>query len=151
MNHIDIIILILAIISWTAFMFLWIQRLFNMYIWFTLWFFIFLSLSLKIDLLSHSSIENVDFILKNIYENKDFYLTFCIITLPIYWIVFSALSPKSDKSLVAWWLFWFLLPFLFVWIIAYIWTSLGNNFYLNEFFYNYLIWSSIFDFFSKNI
>lgn len=150
MHYIDIIILASSVISLLIFVLIWVQRIFNMYIWFILWFFIFLSLALKIELLWFSENISNSFML-NIYQNRDFYLWLTIFMIPLYGIIFSLLTQKSNKSYAISIIFWLLLPFLIIWIIAFISILLWNDFFINQAIYDIVIWSEIFNFFYNNI
>ena len=149
---IDFIILLSAIGFSATFLLFSVQRIFNFYIWIILGFFIFLSLYLELEILTYTPIdESINTILKQLYNNKEFYLTLATVSIPIYWIVFFLFTSKGDRSIVISSIFWFLLPFLLVWILAFVWTVVDINFFINNFISNVFIDSRIFDFFSDNL
>ena len=149
---IDFIILLSAIGFSVTFLLFSVQRIFNFYIWIILGFFIFLSLYLELEILTYTPIDDsMSNILKQLYDNKEFYLTLATISIPIYWIVFFLFTSKGDRSMTISSIFWFLLPFLLVWILAFVWRVVDINFFVNNIISNVFIDSKIFDFFSNNL
>lgn len=134
-----------------AFMLLWVHRVFNFYVWVIVWFLVFLSLNIELKLLLISDISTLSWFELTIFDNKENFLTWSIFLIPFLWVFFSLFTPKGKKSFIVSALFWFLIPFFFVGLTAFIWKILSIKISFIDFVSNVFIDSRIFDFFYDNV
>jgi len=143
----DKIIILLAIFSALLFLYLSISRIFTIYLWIVLGFFIFLSLNLELKYLSLLPIDKLNGIEKFIFQEKEALLTITIFFIPILAVILSLFTCVCKKSKYLSLLFGFALPFVFLSFIVFIneniFVKLGFLNDLSDFFLD----SRLYDFF----
>lgn len=148
---IDYIILASSLVIALAFMLLWVHRVFNFYVWVIVWFLVFLALNIEIKLLLVSEMSKLSWVELTIFNAKENFLSWSIFIIPVLWVLFSVFTPKSKKSFLVSALFWFLIPFFFVGLMAFIWKTSSVKISFINYVSNIFIDSRIFDFFFENI
>jgi hypothetical protein len=159
----DQIIILLAIAFALIFLLLSISRIFTVYLWIVLWFFIYLSINTQLKYLSLLDLDNLTNIQKFFLDEKTAILTISVFLIPILAIILSLFTCVCKKSKYLSLLFGFALPFVFLSFVVYInensFVKLDflndlSNFFLDSKFYDffyfhpnyifYILWFLIF-------
>jgi len=142
----DQIIILLAIAFALIFLLLSISRIFTVYLWLVLWFFIYLSINTELKYLSLLGVDKLTSIQKFLLDEKIAILTISVFLIPILAIILSLFTCVCKKSKYLSLLFWFALPFVFLSFVVYInensFVKLDflndlSNFFLDSKFYDF--------------
>ena len=142
----DQIIILLAIAFALIFLLLSISRIFTVYLWLVLWFFIYLSINTELKYLSLLGVDKLTSIQKFLLDEKIAILTISVFLIPILAIILSLFTCVCKKSKYLSLLFWFALPFVSLSFVVYInensFVKLDflndlSNFFLDSKFYDF--------------
>lgn len=123
-TNLDYLLLVLGAIFAAFFTFVWWDKIYKCYFWIIIGFLLFQLVNQEITILSiNSSGKILTSYEKFLQKNSDFMLTSFTLLVPLLWIFFTINSSIEIRvrGNIFWYVaFWFLLPFLILWISAYI-------------------------------
>lgn len=123
-TNLDYLLLVFGAIFAALFTFVWWDKIYKCYFWIIIGFLLFQLVNQEITILTINSSGKILSWYENfLQKNSDFMLTSFTLLIPLLWIFFTINSSIEIhvRGNIFWYVaFWFLLPFLILWISAYI-------------------------------
>lgn len=153
-SNLDYLLLVFGGIFSAFFTFLWWDKIYKCYFWIIIGFLLFQLINQEITILSINSSGKIFSAYENfLHKNSDFMLTSFTILIPLLWIFFTINSSIEIhvRGNIFWYVaFWFFLPFLILWISAYILANAAFHLVFlqdilkplaSSFFYSFFQWN----------